>query len=69
TQFSNAYDTKGHRMFSYFLIRSLLKSRTNTPDMNTIFQEVSVGVRDASSAKGDIYLQEPQMYGNSALPL
>ena len=37
--------------------------------MNTIFQEVSVGVRDASSAKGDIYLQEPQMYGNSALPL
>jgi hypothetical protein len=69
TQFSNAYDTKGHRMFSYFLLRSLLKSRTNTPDMNTIFQEVSVGVRDASSAKGDIYLQEPQMYGNSALPL
>lgn len=69
TQFSNAYDTKGHRMFSYFLLRSLLKSRTNTPDMNTIFQEVSVGVRDASSAKGDIYLQEPQMYGNNALPL
>jgi hypothetical protein len=69
TQFSNAYDTKGHRMFSYFLLRSLLKNRTNTPDMNTIFQEVSVGVRDASSAKGDIYLQEPQMYGNSALPL
>ena len=69
TQFSNAYDTKGHRMFSYFLLRSLLKNRTNTPDMNTIFQEISVGVRDASSAKGDIYLQEPQMYGNSALPL
>jgi hypothetical protein len=64
TQFSNSYDNKGHRMFSYFLIRSLLKERGSPVDLNTIYQEVSVGVRDASSAKGDIYLQEPQIYGN-----
>lgn len=69
TQFSNAYDAKGHRMFSYFLIRSLLKERNAPLDINTIFQEVSVGVRDESNAKGDIYKQEPQFYGNSSLQL
>lgn len=61
-QFSNSYDEKGHRMFTYFLIKSLY-SREKV-DLDTVYKEVSVNVKDASWRKGDVYLQEPQIEGN-----
>lgn len=70
-QFSNAYVERGHRMFSYFLLKALLKPRPATAVVNaeTLYQEIAVGVRDASNAKGDAYLQEPQLLGNAVAPL
>ena len=66
-QFSNSFDEKGHRMFSYYLMKSLL---TRDPlDLDTIYKEVSLNVRDNSWNKGDVYLQEPQLSGNRMLDL
>lgn len=66
-QFSNAYPERGHRMFSYFLLRSLLKARpaAEKVTVGTLYQDVAVGVRDASHSRGDAYLQEPQLWGNT----
>lgn len=69
TQFSNAFDLKGNRMFSYYLARGLAQPKAAYPDVKTLYEAISVGVRESSSAKGDVYFQEPQAYGNVSLPL
>lgn len=66
-QFSNSYDEKSHRLFSYFVIKSLLDGRKNIDD---IYKDVAIKVKDESRRKGgDTYEQEPQMIGNSKLKL
>lgn len=65
SQFSNAYEQKHHRMFSYYLLKSLVKPRPASVGIQDIFEEVAVGVRNTSSKLGDAYLQEPQLYGNA----
>ena len=65
-QFSNSYDERGHRMFTYFLMKSLIAGRRN---LDTLYKEVSLNVADASNEKGDVYLQEPQIEGNLKLEL
>jgi hypothetical protein len=66
-QFSNSYDEKGHRLFSYFVIKSLLDGRKNIGD---IYKDVAMKVKDESRRKGgDTYEQEPQINGNSKLKL
>ena len=66
-QFSNSFDEKGHRMFSYYLMKSLLMR--DPKDLDTVYKEVSLNVRDRSWNKGDVYLQEPQISGNRMLDL
>jgi hypothetical protein len=66
TQFSNSFDAKKHRMFSYYLIKSMLEGRK---DMVDIYQDVRLKVKDESRKKGGNYEQEPQMIGNGKLKL
>ena len=66
-QFSNSFDEKGHRMFSYYLIKSLATRKDINIDL--LYKDISVKVHDASFEKGDVYIQEPQIYGNKKLNL
>lgn len=66
TQFSNSFDGKKHRMFSYYLIKSILEGRKEMVDL---YQDVRLKVKDESRKKGGSYEQEPQMMGNSKLKL
>jgi TPR repeat protein len=66
TQFSNSYEAKGHRLFSYFIVKALLDGRRN---VNDIYQDVRLKVKDESRKKGGSYEQEPQMAGNGKLGL
>jgi len=61
-QFSNSFDEKGHRMFSYYLIKSL--AERGDIEINLLYKDISVKVHDTSFEKGDTYIQEPQIYGN-----
>jgi Caspase domain len=66
-QFSNSFDEKGHRMFSYYLIKSLATRKDI--DIDLLYKDISVKVHDTSFEKGDVYIQEPQIYGNKNLNL
>ncbi len=65
-QFSNSFDEKKYRMFSYYLVKSLLDGRKELLD---IYQDVRLKVKDESRKKGGSYEQEPQMIGNGNLKL
>lgn len=66
-QFSNSFEEKGHRMFSYYLIQSLATRKDM--DIDLLYKDISVKVHDTSFEKGDAYIQEPQIYGNKNLDL
>lgn len=66
-QFSNAYMQKGQRLFSYFVTKALINRPTL--DINSLYQEVSVGVKDESFKLGDNKRQEPQIEGNLEMGL
>ena len=65
-QFSNALQGRGHRLFSYYLMQSMLKGRS---DIASLYKEVSLNVEDASRELGDINLQQPVLTGNADLAL
>ena len=65
-QYSNMYEAKGHRLFSYFVMKSLLKGKTN---INDIYREVYTNVKDESYKMGDMKIQEPTIDGNLELKL
>lgn len=66
-QFSNMYPEKGHRLFSYFVIDSLLDGRK---DVKTLYNEVYVKVKDVSfEMGGDVKKQEPSIIGNINLAI
>ena len=66
TQYSNALQSKGHRLFSYYLMQSMLNGRS---DIASLYKEVSLNVEDASRELGDINLQQPVLTGNADLAL
>ncbi len=66
-QFSNAFNEKGHRLFTYYLTKAILDRPTL--DVESLYQEVALKVKDESFKKGDIYKQEPQIEGNTKLEL
>ncbi len=66
-QFSNAFNEKGHRLFTYHLTKAIIERPTL--DMESLYQEVALKVKDESFKKGDIYRQEPQIEGNMKLEL
>ena len=63
-QYSNALRDRGHRLFSYYLMHSLLNGRR---DVRSLYQEVSVAVRDKSQELGGTNQQDPVLAGNSEL--
>jgi hypothetical protein len=65
-QYSNMYKEKGHRMFSYFVMKSLLGGKK---DVNMIFKEVSYKVSEKSNDLGALKKQEPTIDGNKKLKL
>ena len=66
-QFSNSYEEKKHRLFTYYLVKGLLKY--NGKNINKIYNYISAGVKNISWEKGDSYLQEPQLLGNRKVRL
>ena len=60
-QFSNQYEKEEHRLFSYFLIKELLK---NSHNVKQIYSQVRDSVEDVSSSIGNMFLQTPTIDGN-----
>lgn len=65
-QYSNMYEEKKYRLFSYFLMESMLKGRTN---INDIYSDIYIKVKDESYKMGDMKLQEPTISGNKEIKL
>jgi len=65
-QYSNMYEDKKYRLFSYFLMESILKGRRNIQDL---YRDVYIKVKDKSYEMGDMKLQEPTFSGNRKLEL
>lgn len=65
-QYSNMYEDKKYRLFSYFLMESILKGRKNIQDL---YRDVYIKVKDKSYEMGDMKLQEPTFSGNRKLVL
>jgi len=65
-QFSNMYQERGNRLFSYYIMKALLEDRKN---INTLFQSVAVNVKDQSKKIGLLYIQEPTLIGNKVINL
>ena len=64
-QYSNAYEQKGHRLFSYFVIEQLLEG---THDLSTLFKSARARTYETSrKLYGDLREQEPVIEGNSKL--
>ncbi|GEM_PF-1194514 len=67
TQYSNAYEQKGHRLFSYFVMEELLRG---TQDIATLFKSARARTYDTSrKLYGELREQEPVIEGNSKLEL
>jgi len=67
SQFSNGYAEKHHRLFSYYLAKTLLEQKTSSIDY--LYKKLSVQVYEHSNAMGDRYRQEPQFYGAKNMSL
>ena len=61
SQFANEYETKGHRLFSYHLIKGLLEGKS---DLRKLGAYVQKNVAHDSRKLGPTYMQEPQIYGS-----
>ena len=66
-QFSNSYDKKRYRMFSYFLMRDLINGHD---DIKTLFRSTYADTKETSFEEyGDLRVQEPTIEGNFRLSL
>lgn len=66
TQFSTMYPEKGHRLFSYFLMRELLK-RHDT--VGSLYRPLFTQTRRVSRLRGGTHIQEPTIRGNMEISL
>ncbi len=66
-QYSNAYLEKGHRLFSYFVMKSILEGKQ---DINSIHRNTYRKVKNTSTSEyGDLRVQHPTIDGNRELKL
>ena len=65
-QYSNMYKEKGHRMFSYYVMKSLIAGKR---DINSLYKEVSYKVSEQSNELGALKKQEPTIDGNKKIRL
>jgi len=63
-QFSNMYQKRGHRLFSYFVMKALLNGKREVSD---IYNELYPNVKSVSNGFGDLKQQEPTIEGNRDL--
>ncbi|WP_229860112.1 caspase family protein [Candidatus Sulfurimonas baltica] len=66
TQYSNKYDEKGNRLFSYFVMRGLIENNSNT---QRLYDYVKSNVQEKSYEMGASYEQVPVYNGNIGLEL
>ena len=66
TEFANMYEEKNHRLFSYYLMKSLLNG---DKDIYTIYKKVSADVYHQSNIMGPLYRQEPVLQGSKKFEL
>lgn len=59
-QFANDYPERGHRLFSYFLMRGLLRGSDNATELHAF---AAREVRRISAKRGAEFLQEPRLEG------
>jgi hypothetical protein len=66
-QYSNGYDKKGHRLFSYFVMKNLIEGKRN---MNTLYNSTYRDTKNTSyDLYGDLRIQEPTFDGNINISL
>ena len=66
-QYSNAYNQKAHRLFSFFVMQELIKGEKN---IKQLYEKVYRQTKDATMKNyGYTRLQEPQIDGNEKLEL
>jgi len=63
-QFSNMFPKRGHRLFSYFVMKALLEGKRGVSD---IYNSVYPHVKEVSNGFGDLKKQEPTIEGNKML--
>jgi hypothetical protein len=59
-QFANDYPERGHRLFSYFVMRGLLRGSDNAAEVHAF---AAKEVRRISAKRGAEFLQEPRLEG------
>lgn len=66
-QYSNAYAKKGHRLFSFYVMKNLLEGKS---DVATLYKEAKAQTYQASLEEyGDLRVQEPTIEGNARMGL
>lgn len=65
-EYSNMYQEKGHRLFSYFLMKFIIEGNR---DIHTLYQNVYDKVKSASFEMGDLKRQHPTISGNQTISL
>jgi len=66
-QYSNGYDKKGHRLFSFFVMKNILEGDT---DIKTLYKDTKNQTYDTSIEEyGDSRTQEPTIEGNFRMKL
>jgi len=66
TEFSNMYEEKRYRLFSYYLTKGFLN---NEKDLSVLYKRLNANVVEKSSERGQRYKQTPQIYGNQEVRL
>jgi len=65
-QYSNKYDDKSNRLFSYFVMRGVIKNNSNT---QRLYDYVKSNVQEKSYEMGQSYEQVPVFSGNIGMKL
>ncbi|NVJ61857.1 MAG: caspase family protein [Gammaproteobacteria bacterium] len=65
-EYSNMYQEKGHRLFSYYLMKSMIDGNR---DIGALYQDVYDQVKSASFEMGDLKRQHPTITGNQTISL
>jgi len=65
-EFSNMYEEKRYRLFSYYLTKALID---NINDLSLLYKKVNLNVLQKSKELGSRYEQNPQIYGNQNIKL
>ncbi|MDF1874227.1 caspase family protein [Sulfurimonas sp. SAG-AH-194-I05] len=65
SQYSNGYDKKGHRLFSFFVMKNIISGDTQ---VKTLFKNIKTQTyRTSREEYGDVRLQEPTIDGNHTM--